>query len=62
MNYNVVNKLGEVVKEIELNEKVSIPLSEQGANEILRINAVISDKNTKIINGKIIVKGHFQFF
>ena len=46
-----------VLKEIELNEKVSIPLSEQGANEILRINAVISDTNTKIINGKIIVKG-----
>ena len=45
------------LKEIELNEKVSIPLSEPSASEILRVYAVISDKNTKIINGKIIVKG-----
>ncbi|MBO5857417.1 MAG: DUF3794 domain-containing protein, partial [Clostridia bacterium] len=44
-------------KEIELNEKVAIPLSEPSASEILRVYGTISDKNTKIINGKIIIKG-----
>lgn len=44
-------------KEIKVEKRISLPMADEGAKEILRVHGHISDKNVKIINGKVIVKG-----